>query len=810
MNSRAKSRLFSFLGCKRRCLINPNFRYVFSERKEIKKTQFISLDIEGGLSSDQNKFADVIQVSLTTYSKSVNALFVALHEAFPDCTTLIEKTSKFFDKATEYSLEVQDCTDAIRILKAVFVYANKFDYIFVAHWAAFDFSQLCNYYPYLRNEIIELYKNNRVTCTKLRETLISIGTGRYEFDFRFNRKAPSYSLNMLSKVYLDMDMGKKAIQVTGEVSPSANFWRINYLHLSYHNLHTWPTSAVDYAADDTSVGLAVAIKQTKYSVQKSPGGDIVYSGHTIPDEFRQARGDFALNVAAGSGFTRDKETTIEFIEKSVEKVVQLFPFEMTLGLRRGSEPVSYDRFEKYMTEFHEELWDNMDDDLKYYYEFEIFPALITACEEDKNKNKINTFRKVALQTLVRMLFDYFKLDYQVTKKGIQLIAERVISFRTLPTQYIQCNKDSLGMIPCPVIAIYNNSRIYKSLVASFVPIVRDRLALIANINALLATGRVSMTTPPLQTAPREGGFRECMSVNEGEVLNVADFTTNELRTLAEVCYHYFGYSILGDSINAGMDPHCKMGSELIGMDYDDFMHIRNSGPKHAKYKEVDNARQTGKIGNFGGPGGLGPDSFVKFARQNYKTIIQRDTAEYILKTFKNLFYEIKDLFKAIGKITASGLGDIVQLYSNRVRASIKFTQACNTTFQGLAADGAKACAFAIVAACLVRTEGYEDIYDSNARLIGFVHDEFISKGPDANTSWAVTASRLQEEVMHEWTPHVKSEAEPTLCYRYSKAAKKKVDSEGRLIAYDSKPNNMFKHSMYKPPYQENYELEGGV
>ena len=65
--------------------------------------------------------------------------------------------------------------------------------------------------------------------------------------------------------------------------------------------------------------------------------------------------------------------------------------------------------------------------------------------------------------------------------------------------------------------------------------------------------------------------------------------------------------------------------------------------------------------------------------------------------------------------------------TGRVRGRVGFTQARNTPFQGLAADGAKLALWALIRA------GY--------RVVAFIHDEIIVELPEEGVDHAAEARR---------------------------------------------------------------------
>ena len=110
--------------------------------------------------------------------------------------------------------------------------------------------------------------------------------------------------------------------------------------------------------------------------------------------------------------------------------------------------------------------------------------------------------------------------------------------------------------------------------------------------------------------------------------------------------------------------------------------------------------------------------------------------------------------------------------TGRVRGRVGFTQARNTPFQGLAADGAKLALWALI------VSGY--------RVVAFIHDEFVIELPE-DADHAAEARKVEEIVVREMgrvTGGVPVSCEYALARRWSKAAKAIFDADGRLIPWE--------------------------
>lgn len=133
---------------------------------------------------------------------------------------------------------------------------------------------------------------------------------------------------------------------------------------------------------------------------------------------------------------------------------------------------------------------------------------------------------------------------------------------------------------------------------------------------------------------------------------------------------------------------------------------------------------------------------------------------------------IKELLKATG-------GRITQIGSGRYRAGTHFTNAANSFFQGLTADGATAALFAVWRECLCARDS--PLY--GCRVVWFVHDELGLEAPlERLTEACARASELMCAEMSRLTPRVKIEAEPAACRRWTKGADAaRRTADGRLV-----------------------------
>lgn len=270
----------------------------------------------------------------------------------------------------------------------------------------------------------------------------------------------------------------------------------------------------------------------------------------------------------------------------------------------------------------------------------------------------------------------------------------------------------------------------------------------------------------LQNMPRKGGVRECLVPRPGHVFVIVDYGIGELCCLAQTCLDWFGESALADAINAGLDVHRALGTEIQGCAYDEVT------------KET---RQFAKIPNFGFPGGLAPKTLIAHALKQTegKTRITLAQAYELKAAWLRRWPEMNAYFARVNALISNG-GQIEQAVSRRLRGRVGFTDACNTFFSGRLADIAKTALFDVVEACFVPSAS--PLY--GCRTVLFAHDEIVTEAPEEIAAEAAEEqSRLMIAAAKPFLPDVKIEAVPMLARRYSKECEPVRDERGRLVPW---------------------------
>lgn len=275
----------------------------------------------------------------------------------------------------------------------------------------------------------------------------------------------------------------------------------------------------------------------------------------------------------------------------------------------------------------------------------------------------------------------------------------------------------------------------------------------------------------LQNIKTDAGIRECLIPDPGHVLLDADYEGLELCTIAQACLTLLGRSTMATLLKEGKDLHCVLAALKLHIPYEEAERRK----KDKADKEFYNARQFGKIGNFGLAGGAGAAALRRYARTAYGVRISLEEAEEIKALWNRAYPEMRDY------LWLGNESEVTQLFVGRKRSRCSYTVSNNTKFQGLGGDITKAAGFQIAKACYVDTAS--PLY--GARIAVFVHDQFLLSCPeDRAEEGAAELARLMTTGMPAaLCPDVPLRTEPVICRRWSKAAEPVIVG-GRVIPWD--------------------------
>jgi len=500
-------------------------------------------------------------------------------------------------------------------------------------------------------------------------------------------------------------------------------WRLRYHDLDHLPTEDWPIDARRYAEDDSLATMDIF----KTQVDRWPHGDV------FADEAAQVRAHFALHLMACRGLKLDP-TQVRWLKAELER-----------------------EYEELRAELYSHGW--------------------MRCTSDKHGNLKYTLKAKELRGYVGQVLGS---RAPLTPKGYQRVRDGEATREDeAKAGNVKIDEDTLRLAAAearnPVLLLATKlkekEKLLKTYLDSYAARLEGRGIVQPRFEILVETGRTSCRNPNVQNLPRDDRVRRCFTARDGYVLIACDFTAAELHTLAQVCIDTVGYSRLAEALNAGLDPHLDFAaSEFMGIEYEEALRRKKAGDKAVK-----EARQIAKAANFGFPGMLGPQGFRGYAA-GYGLDLGLVDAQNAKFRWERKWPEVVE-YHAYLQREVPRHGRIWLRRSGRYRANPTMPQAANTGFQGLAADGAKAAAWALTRACFVESES--PLF--GVRPVNFVHDEVISECPeDRAHEAAMEMERLMAEVFTRTaTPDVPCKAEATIMRSWTKADP--VWRNGRLI-----------------------------
>lgn len=598
----------------------------------------------------------------------------------------------------------------------------------VGHNVAYDMCCLMADNPDLVPLVFDAYDAGGIECTIVRQKLCDIGTGDIKMS---NSKGKlvlrEYKLGILAHRLLGekLDKDKEVREGFGEL------WRMP--------VGGWPERKRRYALRDS------AVLRPIHDLQQAQ--DARHGGRLLVDRHRQASHALALQLVHAWGQRTDGEA-VRLLRQKTEAEID----EVLYGLSDSGQ---------------------------------LAKVLRNKAKKGLIRTGLDEARKGLLSTgLVRA--DGSRCD--------KLIRERMEALfpaclRTEKTKQPQINEDNCSDSGDAVLMLVSEYQQLQSTLSKDCKALERGVSMPMHpfFDALKTTGRTSSRQDKdsgighnSQNWGRKGGARQCHAPREGRLFCSCDFSQLELHTLAEVQYHVFGSSVLGDALNAGQDAHLMMAANVIGISQDEAIRRKDDA-------DVDDARQVSKPVNFGLAGGMGAQGLARYAKANYKIEFDEAKARWLIKVYHRTWPDMQRYFDWIRAMAGGGsLATITHLYSGRMRAGIPYTVRCNTFFQGLASDAALESLYALQRACYADPDSI--LFWCQCRIINFPHDEVIVEVPaDPRLAHlcAMEIQRIMESTANRWIPHCPTQAEPCLMWRWRKKAKP-VYKNGMLVPWRPK------------------------
>lgn len=685
----------------------------------------------------------------------------------------------------------------------------------------FDCSVLINKYPHLMVKVFNAYAQGRIRDVGTRQELLDIWQGRiseggktFVFD-KGDWRARNYTLAGLEKMY--------GISDRINAKKDKDTWRYKYAALGHLPIESWPEEARTYAKEDASGTLLVYEAQTAVGDRNRYLCPHAKDRTAVVDETNQSRAQWALFLMSAWGIRTDP-TAVQELETRLYKARDaarraLIRFNILRPKKCTAAEVAAGKVD--------------------FYEKATKSRKATKKDVPGSNQQIEAGR-LYTETSVQMRYGQDKKRLAALVEAYYIKAGKTAPRLALTDRdrrsgarqgNASTDKDTLYGSGSRLLKLSADGGGVEKIINTYLPVLRlgTQFPINVSYNVLVNSGRTSAygrhddianeqsgcNIQNLPTGRRVAGTRECFVPRKGQMFSSVDYNTLELRSLAQVCYWLFGKSRMLEVLNTGRDLHLAMAADMLHISYEDAEHAYKSRPvSEAAYghlrtailetfkvdiahgeayrdrvmwskKALDRNRDCAKVANFGLPGGLGADSLVFFARSTYNVTLTREQAVALITAWKISWPEMKLYFSYINSRVGhqKELAKVRQFWSGRIRGNMGYCDACNTLFQGLAADGAKLAMFRILYEmyCVPSSPLY------GSRMVAFIHDEFLCEHPDEKAD--VAARRVAElavEEMRKVLPDVTVTAEPALMKRWYKKAEKVLNVNGHLIPWEPK------------------------
>lgn len=634
------------------------------------------------------------------------------------------------------------------------------DTIICAHSANADMMFLGARYPDLIPAIFAKYDRLQITCTEIREKLIDI--------FEARRDDPH-----IEHAYgLDDVQRRRAPHV--KTPNKSSEWRLRFGEFEHvPDVRTWPPEAREYLAGDVEVLPAI------YHAQEAKYGAI------LGNQWQQARDAFALAITGARGLRTDPEKVAKLRRVIGTQHAHIAAYLKREGLLKpkfkrqpdGIQSRDTKRAKAIMLEVHAARGTNptRNEPTKKMLEQGISVGDLcldaTECELSGDPRLQAYGRYTSLNSVLTSTIPLLEQGEVFSWFDTLLSTGRT---STSPnTQNMKVKVYGSGICKC---GAWEQDHLEGSL--DLPPAKRKHNICLASLFPEGVRGKDGKYEPT-ETA----GVRECLMPRPGYVYAIADFGGLELATWAQTCLDWFGFSDMAETLRAGRDAHLVMAAQILGESYeqcDAGYHAEQETKKLGRYYQ---ARQTAKVGNFGCPGGLGKTSLVAYAFSNYGVTLSIDEAKALIDAWRTAYREARPYLERVAQIARQPEAKIVQVRSNRIRGLSKdraYTQGGNTMFQGLGSDLAKDAHYHVTRECFCCPASA--LYGSRPCM--FVHDESVVEAPEDRAAEACERlSAVMVERARIWIPDVPIKAEPVITRTYTKAAKTRRDTSGRLIEW---------------------------
>jgi hypothetical protein len=658
--------------------------------------------------------------------------------------------------------------------------------------APYDLQVIGKCCPRLIPAIFAQVAEGKVSDLILREKLLVLATNG-DLEWRTlpdgSRAPRKYHLADMARDYLGKDLSK--------VKNDPDAWRLNYHLLSGMSVSKWPQDAIDYAVEDAKLNVEI------YELQERRRQEIIAERDHDPFKVET----FRMMVSYALSFLTDRGMAVDPVEKRlIEELLaeELAPEKMNLLIEKGIlEPATPPRPAKRGVKAHRP-------DCADPKTCDCPPKMVAGKDE-----------KVTATALKKYVEALAKDNPEVTLKYTEPTDKFPEGQLSVDAAWLE---DHWHLDPL-LEQFYDRQKLQK-LVTTEIPRMNWKDAEGKSVTAevvhpcydpLKATGRTSSYAqklfPSFNCQNVDPRARGCYVPRPGHLLFSIDYSQMELGTAAQTCLSLFGKSVLADKINAKVDPHAYLGSQLAAKLDSDFRELladaeifepdavfgafqdcKESGIKIATpdgpkdfYKHY---RTFAKPTGLGYPGGLGPETFRKYAKATYGIVVDLETATVLRQTWRETFPEFVAYHKYINDSCADPFNDGKYRYTSpggMLRSGCDYCAAANgMALQTPSAEGALYGVWDTVRACF--DPSWLGTLYGKAWPICFIHDEIVGEVLDNAEAHDIVYSiaDLMVNAMRLITPDVRAAAQPVLMRRWSKDAEPMFDSNKKLIPWEPK------------------------
>jgi len=636
----------------------------------------------------------------------------------------------------------------------------------------------------------------RVRCSMVREKLITNAWGRCTTESDSNppldwrvptrpdgkKKTVGNALHDVMWVYhrVDISHSKKGEDV----------WRKRYHELEGLPLRDWPTDAREYAMQDAVYHVMAFEGQDEFCPGEVKGMPFRRADSWLPHEKDRTMYSYDLELVAGWGRRTHEQRVSDWFDVTNDAITKAQALADKAGFLK---PLAKHGGCKGQG--------------------------CAAC------NDTGMARGVTLKPLRALI----KADYERRRMPVPMTTRPK---KQSPSAYekwkpaVKYDKDTLMACSNPVLVAWGEASIHRINLSKFGDPLRMGVhhAKTWSVNPMVATGRISIWGPPEQQPPKIGGYRECHEPRGGTAYISCDWSAAEMRCWAQICVWMGWDSPMARAFEKGMCTHSLFGSQLIGMDYEEFQRARKD-PSHPMHALAVIARQFAKIPNFGLLGGMGVKRFVG---ECHKAGFPVDPDMWVVCRVEGKKVELVQVCEdesqarrtaadVTGSFALASGRDIIKMWKNQwnawsyfkwigsqgdsfmyahwgtgmLRGDVNYTNGANTGFQNLTGVFSLSALHRINRECftpyttglngsLVR--GASPLYGCRAVLP--LHDEHILEVPlDRLTEVGERLAQIMVQEAARHHPNVPAEVEWEAMGVWSKKATQMRDESGRVVPW---------------------------